>query len=178
MRCLLFSLCILIASLNSVAQKYSLSQGVITFFSEATLEDIKADNRKVSSLFDTSTGDIAFSVPISEFQFDKKLMQQHFNEKYMESDKYPRATFSGKILGFSAESSSTQQVKAQGKLTIHGVTNEINVPGTIIFNSSGLSMESKFIVRLEDYKIKIPQLMWQNIAEQVDVTVDLHYIKK
>lgn len=156
-------------------QKYVLQEGTITFFSEAALEDIKADNTKISSIFNSATGEIAFSLPNNEFQFDKKLMQQHFNEKYMESDKYPRSTFSGKIIGFDKSAESKQSVRATGKLTIHGVTKEIDVPGTMELGSSGLSMKSVFIVKLADYKIKIPQLLWQNIAEQVEVTVDIKY---
>jgi hypothetical protein len=165
----------LVVALNTSAQKFVAERGVITFFSDAVIEDIKAENAKVSSIFNTETNDIAFSVPIREFQFEKKLMQQHFNEKYMDSDKFPKATFSGKIEGYDKSGSGNQEVKAVGKLTIHGVTQSVTIPGTISTKDSKMIMKSKFIVKLADYKIDIPQLMWQNIAEQVEVTVDITY---
>jgi polyisoprenoid-binding protein YceI len=159
---------------QSFAQKYVSERGVITFFSEAAIEDITATNAKANSMLNVTTADIAFRVSILDFQFEKKLMQQHFNEKYMESDKFPKATFSGKLIGFVADKSEVQSVHAKGKLTIHGVTNEIDVPGTIHLSES-LLVKSKFIVKLADYKVKIPQLMWQNIAEQVEVSIEFTY---
>jgi polyisoprenoid-binding protein YceI len=158
-----------------VAQKFVLTKSTVTFFSDAAIEDIKATNTKTSSLLNATTGEIVFSVPITEFQFDKSLMRTHFNEKYMESEKYPKALFQGKIIGMMAEAKEEQAVKAKGKLTIHGVTKEVEIPGTIQFNASEVVAKAKFMVRLEDYKIKIPQLLWQNIAEEVEVTVDFTY---
>lgn len=159
----------------SWGQKYTADKTFVSFFSHAAIEDITAENTKAVSVFNASTGDIAFSIPIKEFQFVKSLMQEHFNEKYMDSEKYPKSTFQGKISGFDNQASDIQSVKAVGKLTIHGVTKEVDVPGTIERRGDMLIMKSKFIVKLEDYKIKIPQLMWQNIAEQVEVTVDFAY---
>jgi len=175
MKKIFFQILFFVAALNVSAQKYLLEKGVIIFFSDATIEDIKAENGKANSMFNTQTSDVAFSVPIREFQFDKKLMQQHFNEKYMESEKYPKATFSGKMEGFDPAIKSVRQVKARGKLTIHGVATEVEIPGTIEVVGDKIMMKSKFMVKLEDYKIKIPQLMWQNIAEQVEVTVEFSY---
>lgn len=159
-------------SFSIQAQKYSAESGMITFFSDATLEDIKAENKKVVSLFNSATGAIAFSVPIVEFQFEKSLMQEHFNEKYLESEKYPKASFQGTIADFKMDAIGEQKVQARGKLTIHGVTNEITVPGTFQNKDGKVLMAAKFIVRLEDYKVEIPQLMWQNIAEEVEVSLN------
>jgi polyisoprenoid-binding protein YceI len=164
----------LVMASQAFAQKYVSERGVITFFSEAAIENISATNTKATSMLNTSTADIAFSISIRDFQFEKKLMQQHFNEKYMESDKFPKATFYGKLIGFDASKSEIQSVHAKGKLTIHGVTNEIDVSGTVHL-SENLLVKSKFVVKLADYKVKIPQLMWQNIAEQVEVTVEFTY---
>ena len=169
------SIVILMLPLSSQAQKYGVEKGVITFFSDATLEDIEADNKKVVSLFNSATGDIAFSVPIKEFQFEKSLMQEHFNEKYLESDKFPKASFQGKISGFDGKGSGEQQVTASGKLTIHGCTQEVVIPGTIQVMGTKLVMQAKFTVKLEAYKVAIPQLMWQNIAEEVEVTINFTY---
>jgi hypothetical protein len=159
----------------TLAQKYVKESGTIAFFSAVTLEDIKADNAKAVSLFNSATGDIAYSAPITEFQFKKALMQEHFNEKYLESDKYPKASFQGKLVGFDITVGSIQNVTATGKLTIHGVTQEISVPGTFEVTNGKVVLQSKFNVKLEDYKIEIPTLMWQNIAEEVEVTINFTY---
>lgn len=170
-----FRVLFLVVAFNASAQKYVVENGVITFFSDAVIEDIKAENIKMSSIFNIETSDIAFSIPIREFQFEKKLMQQHFNEKYMDSEKFPKGTFTGKIEGFDKSASSIQPVTATGKLTIHGVTQPVTMQGTIEMKNTKVAMKSRFIVKLADYKIDIPQLMWQNIAEQVEVTVEITY---
>lgn len=157
------------------AQKHVTEKSAITFFSDAVIEDITAVNGKGISILNTQTSEIVFSVPIREFQFEKKLMQQHFNEKYLESDKFPKATFSGKLLGYDASQKHVQQVKAKGKLTIHGVTNEVDFDGTAAQVNDRIVLKSKFSVKLADYKIKIPQLVWQNIAEEIDVSVEFTY---
>lgn len=160
---------------SAVAQKYSLEKANVSFFSDAAIEDIKAENKKASSIFNSESGEIVYSITINGFQFAKSLMQEHFNEKYMESDKYPKSTFQGKISGFDGKGQGIQQVTAAGKLTIHGVTRDVEIPGTIEKQDNKLVMRSKFMVKLADYKITIPQLLWQNIAEQVEVTVDFSY---
>jgi polyisoprenoid-binding protein YceI len=175
MRCTFFLVWFGLMAFSVEAQKYVSTEGVITFFSSATLEDIKADNKKITSLFNASTKEIAFSVPINQFQFAKKLMQEHFNEKYMESHKYPKSIFSGKLEDFSEDRTGLQRVRAVGKLTIHGVTRQVTIPGTVEVRPDGMVMKSKFMVKVEDYKIKIPRVLWQNIAEEVEVTVDLTY---
>lgn len=162
-------------SLAGFAQKYQSEKTFVSFFSDAVLEDITAENKKSSSIFNASTGDIAFSIPMKEFKFAKSLMQQHFNEKYVESEKFPKSTFQGKIVGFSPDATGPQEVKAQGKLTIHGVTKDIDVPGTIEVKGKQLLMKSKFMVKVADYEIEIPQLVFQNIAEEVEVTLDFVY---
>lgn len=159
-----------------LGQTYVSEKSTIGFFSKAAIEDIKAENTKGSALFNTATGEIAFMIPINEFQFAKSLMKEHFNEKYMESDRYPKSTFQGKVEGFDPGSAKEQQVTATGKLMIHGITHDVLIPGTISNSENKLTLRSTFVIRLEDYKITIPQLLWQNIAEQVEVTVD--YVMK
>ncbi len=171
----LFALLIVFASGQAIGQKYIIEKAFVSFFSDAAIEDITADNKKASSIFNESTGEVVYSIPINEFQFEKSLMQEHFNEKYMESDRYPKSTFQGKLQGYNPDGKGPQQVKATGKLTIHGVTKDVEIPGTIEKTGNRISMKSKFIVKLEDHKIAIPQLLWQNIAEQVEVTVDFLY---
>lgn len=165
----------IVTALGANAQTLKAHDGVITFFSDAPLEDIKATNSKVSSAFNETTGEIAFAMKIADFQFPKKLMQQHFNEKYLESHKYPKSTFSGKIEGYNPAIQGKQVVQAKGKLTIHGVTHDIDVSGTILNNPDKLNMTSTFMVGVADYDIRIPQLVWQNIAERVEVTVNISF---
>jgi len=163
----------IVVALHASAQKYVLEKSSVVFYSEAAIENITAKNEKANSVLNTQTSEVAFS--IREFQFHKKLMQEHFNEKYLESEKFPKSTFSGKITGFDSSAKGVQQVKANGKLLIHGVTNSIEVPGTAEVKADRIILKAKFMVKLADYNIKIPQLMWQNIAEQVEVTVDFTY---
>jgi hypothetical protein len=173
MRTLTFVL--LLLTYSAEAQKYTVEKGSIVFFSDATLEDIKAENKKIASLFNSATGAIAFSVPIVEFQFEKSLMQEHFNEKYMESDKFPKATFQGTLTNFNMGVTDEQVVNATGKLTLHGVTKDVSIPGTFQMKDGKVIMTSKFMIRLEDYQVAIPQLMWQNIAEEVEVSLTFIY---
>lgn len=161
--------------INAHAQKYTSERGTIVFFSDAAIEDIEAVNNMVGSLFNATTGDLVYIVKIKDFRFDKSLMREHFNEKYMETEKFPKSTFQGKLTGYDVNNSVEQKVKASGKLTIHGVTKDINVPGTVHFVDGKVLMKSKFIVKLADYNIKIPTLVWQNIAEEVEVKVEFTY---
>jgi polyisoprenoid-binding protein YceI len=160
---------------TATAQKYVSDTGSITFFSDASIEDIKATNSKVTSLLNIASGDWVFSVPMTEFKFDKKLMEEHFNEKYVESEKYPKAIFSGKLIGFSPEATGKQQVRAVGKLSIHGVSKEIDVPGTIQVTDLKLAADARFVIKLDEYNIERPKILWKNIAEEVEVTVTFTY---
>ncbi len=154
------------------AQKYISEKSSITFFSKATVEDIAAKNEKSMAMLDAGTGDIAFSVPIAEFQFEKSLMKEHFNEKYLESEKFPKATFQGKLTGFSLSATGPQATQAKGQLNIHGVARDADITGTSEVRDGRIVLAAKFIVRLEDHNVKIPQLLWKNIAESVEVTID------
>jgi hypothetical protein len=157
------------------AQKMTAEKTFVSFFSKASIEDIKAENTKALSIFNSETMDIVFSIPIKEFEFDKALMKEHFNEKYLESEKFPKATFAGKVSGFSKETSGEQAATAKGKMTIHGVSREIEVPGVITMEGGRLVVKAVFKIKLADYEVKIPQLLWKNIAEEVEVKIDFVY---
>ncbi len=161
--------------LNAQAQKFTSEKGMISFFSDAAIEDIEAVNNMVGSLFNASTGDLVYIVKIKDFRFDKSLMREHFNEKYMETEKYPKSTFQGKVTGFRANAPGEQHVRAMGKLSIHGVTRTVDIPGTLQFANGKTIIKSNFIVKLADYKITIPQIVWQNIAEEVEVKIEFTY---
>ncbi|HSF54072.1 MAG TPA: YceI family protein [Algoriphagus sp.] len=144
--------------------------GYARFFSDALIEDISAENDEASGIIDLGSGEAVFLIPITGFEFKKSLMKEHFNENYLESEKYPEAHFRGKISGYSPASSSSKAV-AEGEMTIHGVTKRVKIPGTITKQGGQLILESVFTVVLKDYQVEIPRLMFQNIAEEVEVTV-------
>jgi hypothetical protein len=172
---LLIALLFHVFALAGYAQKFTIEKGVITFFSDAAIEDITAENTVVGSLFNGTTGELAYIVKIKDFKFHKSLMREHFNEKYLESEKYPKSTFQGKLTGFKPNVTGEQKVKATGKLSIHGVTKDVDIPGTIQFANGKAIMKSKFMVKLADYKVTIPKIVWQNIAEEVEVKVEFTY---
>lgn len=156
--------------------KYKCENGFVSFYSSAPLEDIYAENNTLISLIDLSKKQIAFVAIITDFRFKKSLMQQHFNEKYMESHKYPKATFSGTMVSStSLHEKGRHIVTVKGDLSIHGVTRNIQVEGVIDNQGSVLSASSEFIIRVADYDIKIPKLLVKNIAEEVLVKVKLDY---
>ncbi len=157
-----------------LGQKKLIKEGTATFYSSAPLEDIEAHNNKISSILDMSNGNIAFSIAISGFVFEKALMQEHFNEKYLESHLFPTATFSGTLQQFDADNPS-RTTSAKGKLTIHGVTKKVEVPGTVVVTDGILIINASFFVDLEDYKIKKPKMLWQNIADSIKVTINAQY---
>ncbi|MDH5604661.1 MAG: YceI family protein [Cyclobacteriaceae bacterium] len=175
MRILIVS-CLLLIAFSISAQRYKVSKSDVSFFSEAPLENIEAHNTESAGLFDAEKGEMAFSVPINKFKFEKSLMQEHFNEKYMESDKFPKATFKGKLVGYSKEKSS-QNVKASGLLFIHGIEKKVTIEGTITSKGNKLTMDATFPVTVADYNIQRPQLLWENIAEIIEVSVHFDFEK-
>jgi polyisoprenoid-binding protein YceI len=161
-------------SLGLCAQdKYYTKTGKISFFSKAIIENIEAHNRSVTCVLDVKTGNVQFSVPIKGFEFEKALMQEHFNENYLESDRYPRGEFKGQITN-NSEIDYTKdgvfQGKVKGKLTIHGQTNDIETEGKITKEGNKILIFSEFNVRLPDYKIKNEKM--QNISNNIKVTVN------
>lgn len=163
------------AQWSTAQQKFKCTNGKVKFFSSAPLEDIEAISEKVSAIYNNQNGEVAAIIPISSFEFDNGLMQEHFNENYMESEKYPKASFSGKIEKPENNLPGTIfQTEVKGKLTIHGVTKERIIPLTLTYLEDGsVKVTSKFMVKVADHKIKIPSIVFQNIAEEVEVTLDL-----
>ena len=165
----------LIAAHLGMAQKYLSRENHVSFFSSAPLEDIEAHSYKSTSVFDTEDGRIVFSIHIKTFEFEKSLMQEHFNENYLESGKYPKAKFVGEVTGFNPESRDEQQVEATGTIEIHGVSREINTQGTMRFHDEGVSLIATFPLTVADFDIKIPKVVARNIAEIVEVKLDFNY---
>ncbi len=156
-------------------EKFLTKQGYTSFFSSSPVEDIKADNNQVLSIIETSTGTIAIAILMKSFLFEKSLMQEHFNENYIESDKYPKATFKGQILNFGALDQNEQMVTVQGDLTIHGVTKKMKTQAKISKTEESISLKGSFPVKVADYDIKIPSVVMNNIAETIEVTFKLDH---
>ncbi|APZ47849.1 hypothetical protein BW723_16800 [Polaribacter reichenbachii] len=167
--------CFLWVSITQSQGKYLTKNGAITFFSKAPMEDITADNNQVLSIIDTDHSKMAISILMKSFLFKKALMQEHFNENYVESDKYPKATFKGEILDFNSVNNvlSTKQVK--GVLTIHGVSKEINIDANFIKQNNTILVSGDFMINLEDFKIKIPAIVAKNIAKKIKVTFKFNH---
>ncbi|WP_370086172.1 YceI family protein [Ekhidna sp.] len=165
---------LILTSQIAISQRFKSSQSSVMFYSDAPMEDIKAVNESATSLIDLGKKAIVIVVPIKSFEFQKKLMQEHFNENYLESDKYPNATFKGKIIDWSGNE-GVSEASAQGTLEIHGVSQDVSLSGEINFQNNKLNISTTFTIRLEDYDIKIPKALFYNIAEEVEVTAKFEY---
>jgi hypothetical protein len=169
----LFLLFIVLA-FNSVGQIYTAKQGstLITFFSTAPLEDIEAQNKGAVIIYKSTTNDIQIRVSIQNFKFKNALMEEHFNENYMESTKFPNAEFKGKINEPIDHSKDGEyKVTITGIMDIHGVKKEVTLTGTLTKAGNEYKIQSKFQIKVADYNIKVPSMYVKNIAEVVDVSI-------
>lgn len=176
MKKLILSLLAIGSFVSVQAQIYTATSGEVKFFSEAPLENIEALNTEGKSLINLEKKEIAVVMGIKAFHFDKALMEEHFNENYMESTKFPTATFKGVInedVDFTKN--GTYDVTATGKLNIHGVEKDRTINGKLTVKDSKITIETKFPVALKDHGVKIPNTVIQNIAEVVDVTAKMNY---
>lgn len=165
-------------STYTYAQKYYTKNGFISFHSNTSLEKIEAENNQVTSVLDTKTGDLQFSLPIRGFRFKKSLMEEHFNENYLESDKFPKAQFKGVITnwtGINLQADGTYPVKVSGQLSMHGKTQEIQISGTLLIAAGKITGQSTFTVKLADYQIEVPRLVKNNISETIEIRVNCLY---
>ena len=155
--------------------------GIITFHAGTSLEDIDGVNSEVASLLNIKTGDLAFNVPVKSFHFTRSLMEEHFNENYMESTKYSKSTFQGRIVDLSKvnfDKNGSYNVAIEGDLTIHGVTKKVNAPGTVSVAGGKISATSTFKTVLADYNISIPGVVAEKIAKEATIEVKCNYEKK
>lgn len=167
-----------VASASLAQDKYFTKEGKITFYSKTPVEEFDAVNATSLSIIDTKTGSIEMSSLIKAFEFKKDLMQQHFNENYMESDKFPKAVFKGTISNISEinfTKPGTYKAGVDGKLTMHGVTRDITCDAIFIVSAAGVMAKSEFIVLLDDYNIKVPGVVKNQISQQIKVEIDNTY---
>lgn len=171
----------IICSHTISAQKYFTKNGNISFFSKTNIENIKADNNQVLAVLNVPTGELQFSLLIKNFHFPKALMEVHFNENYLESDKYPKSTFKGTsadISNINFTIDGTYLVTVSGDLTMHGVTGKVASKGSITIKGGKITGTSVFIIALADYKIKIPKIVEANISKTIEITVNCLYDQK
>jgi len=167
-----------LSSLNLAGQTlYASKNAQISLFSTAPIEDIAAKTSSGNSVYNPATGDLVFSVAINTFKFPKSLMEEHFNSDYLESDKYPRATFRGKIQEHpDLTKNGTYPITVVGVLDVHNVKQNRIIPGTLTVNNGVVTVASEFMVKCVDHHIDIPRLVFRNIAESIKMNVNATYI--
>jgi hypothetical protein len=175
---LITTFCILISNLI-FSQKLVTKTGQVKFLASVptAVEEVAATNNSVSAVFNTATGEIASLALIKAFKFKVPLMEEHFNENYLESDKYPKATFTGRISGFdiSKVTAAKTNYNVEGDFTMHGVTKHLKITADITKVNDKIAVSSVFTIKAEDYNIKIPSLVKQKVASDIKVWVDFNF---
>ncbi|KAA1247191.1 YceI family protein [Aquimarina sp. RZ0] len=150
-------------------------QGQVTFFSYTSVENIQATNNQVLSLFNPTTSEIAVSILMRAFVFKKSLMHEHFNESYIESDLYPKATFNGSIIDFDPDQKETQTRIIKGDFTLKDRTKPIEIKAKITRTDIGYTIEGSLDVLIDDYSINVPSLLSPNISKKIEVSFNFNY---
>ena len=177
---LLIVLLLLVNLTNDASTEiYSTNNGTITFRSEAMQELISATSNNLSGLMDVDQRTFAFKIPIRSFSgFNNGLQREHFNENYLESDKFPEATFKGKIIEqVDLKKEGKYIVRAKGILSIHGVEQESIIKGNLTVQKEMIQVDTKFSILITDHNIKVPRVVHEKIASEIEVTVTANFIK-
>ena len=157
------------------AQTFSFDHGEIEFYTASMLSDIEAVSKEAKVNLNPQTGEIEVSIDINSFEFEYDLMKKHFNEKHMESDQFPNATFVGKVAqDLSNGIASEMEIDAPGKLTIHGITREVKLKGTISKENEYVVIKSKIIIVFKDYNVDEPSILSKPVAKDVEVKSKLY----
>ncbi len=160
------------------AQDFRTHTGFVSFFGEKPFNEVRGDNHEVEGTIDTKTGEVEFHAMIKSFHFQNKDIEKDFNEKYMESDRYPESNFIGRILNLADidfNQPGEYQVVVEGKLTIHNVTRKVSHPGVLTVTKDELSAKSQFIVKPADFKVRLPKMFGIRMANEINVSVDMTY---
>lgn len=158
------------------AQLFATQTGEVSFFSKTPMEDIDAVNKQVGSIINSDNNEVAVQMRVTNFIFPNKLMQEHFNENYLETDKYPSATFKGKIKeAVDLRVAGTYSVTAAGTANIHGVLRPVELKGTIVSTGKSLNLTCQFDIKLNEYKIDIPKIVFAKLAEIIKVRGSFQY---
>jgi len=175
----LIILILLITSVSVFGQdKFIAKNAYISFYSSTPLEDILGESNEAVAILDASKGEIIFQALMTTFHFKRALMEEHFNENYMESSKFPKTKFKGTIDGFNKAmlKAPVASIKITGQLNVHGVEKSITVPGTIGLEDGKLVATAKFKVTPEEYGIIIPSLVRDKIGKEMEITVKDIYV--
>lgn len=176
MKHLFFLASILLTFSSSLAQEKILTKSGVTTFeaSVPSFEEVKATNKLSGCVLNTKTGEIVGLLMMKNFKFKSALMEEHFNENYMESDKYPKGVFKGKIQNFNLEnlSSQSQDFIINGTMEIHGKTKEISITAKIYKKDNSISLSSNFNLNTDDFGIDLPALVRSKVAKKVNVQID------
>lgn len=160
------------------AQKLITKTGHVWFYSKTPVEEIEAHNRQAVSTLDPATGEMVFMLLVKSFEFKRALMQEHFNENYLESDKFPKASFKGKITNLDKinfKKDGVYNTEVSGDMTIHNVTKPLSAKGTLVVKGGTVIANSKFLTTAHDWDIEIPTVVEDKIAKQIEVTVEATY---
>lgn len=161
-----------VAVAKSYGQLYMTRTAFVGFYSKTSVEDITAENHQAYAVIDAAKKNIAFAVLLKGFIFPKELMQEHFNENYMESDKYPKATFTGSYTGaVTPGTDGVYPITVTGALTMHGVTRNITMPGTLQVKGGQILATASFAVVPEDYNVSIPSIVREKIQKTLKVNI-------
>ncbi len=175
---LFFALLFSISAMNAQT-RYFTKTGTISFFSHTPMEDINAENHQVTSFLDIGSGEMVFAVLIRSFEFKKSLMEEHFNENYMDSEKFPKSQFKGSIVNINKIDFSKPgkyEIQIKGDLTIRGETNQVETSGTLEIKESGeIDGKSTFNIDVDAYGIDIPKLVKDKIAKSIEISCDMNY---
>ena len=173
----LLSLVLLLSAGQLFAQKFITREGYIKFYGETSLETIDPVSNQGASVVDIENKELAFQVLLKSFRFTKALMEEHFNENYVESDKYPKAVFKGTFTeDINLSKPGETKINVKGTMSMHGVDHPVNAPCTITVHDDGtFLLESNFQMSPEEYDIKIPSAVRNKIAKTFDVTVKAKY---
>jgi YceI-like domain len=176
MKKLILALIAIFTLTSGYSQKILTKEGKVYFDATSSLEKIEATNNKANAVFDLSNGKVAIAILVKSFHFEKALMEEHFNENYLESTKFPKSTFEGSITDFknvNLKKDGTYPVNISGKLSMHGVTKDVTSKGTITIKGKDINAKTEFQIQVGDYKIAIPGLVKEKIAKSAKILVDL-----
>ena len=168
------------AAQDKYANTYVCSKGTVHFFSKTPLEDIEATSQKAVSVINTANRKVYTTIPVASFEFPNKLMQEHFNENYLETHKFPYAVYDATITETNLDYSkdTTYRINLSGIMDMHGVKKEQNYTGTLtVKGGEPVAATAEFIITLEDFKIKIPKAVVMNVAETIKVDLSFNYVK-
>ena len=179
--CLLFCLLFFLrpVSIPHQADTMVAENGKVSFLSEAPLELIKASSDKLKGAIDKSRNTFAFAVDIHSFTgFNSELQREHFHENYMQTEKLPMASYSGKFIDqVDFNTNGTYVVRAKGMLLLHGVQKERIIKGVVVVNNNTVDVDAVFTVKLEDHDIKVPKIVYEKIAEEIRIEISMKFKK-